>query len=270
MDITRYYGNPDERPLDVIKPDGGFTAIFRTIACVGDSLASGEFESTNAEGGKGYHDLFEYSWGQFIARAVGAKVYNFSRGGMTAKEYLEGWGEANDVWNPEKASQAYIIALGCNDLFGLRQEVGSVDDIDLENPENNKPTFAGLYGKIIQKYKAIQPKARFFLVTMPRTSSTNPEDNTDEALRFAHVKLMRDLAKLFDFTYVIDLWEYGPVYDAKFNYNFFLGGHMTPTGYQLTADMFMSYIDYFIRNNPEDFAQVGFIGTEWHNNFRKW
>ena len=25
-----------------------------------------------------------------------------------------------------------------------------------------------------------------------------------------------------------------------------------------------------IRNNPEDFVQVGFIGTPWHNAERKW
>ena len=85
MDITKYYASPDEQPLDVLKPDGGFTGIFRTIACVGDSLASGEFESTQPDGSKGYHDLYEYSWGQYMARAAGCTAYNFSRGGMTAK-----------------------------------------------------------------------------------------------------------------------------------------------------------------------------------------
>ncbi len=43
MDISAYIKNEKERPLDVIKPDGGFFGIFRTVACVGDSLASGEF-----------------------------------------------------------------------------------------------------------------------------------------------------------------------------------------------------------------------------------
>ena len=43
--------------------------------------------------------------------------------------------------------------------------------------------------------------------------------------------------------------------------NFFLG-HMTPTGYVLTARMIESYIDYIIRKNPDDFKQVGFIGTD--------
>ena len=61
---------------------------------------------------------------------------------------------------------------------------------------------------------------------------------------------------------MIDFRKYAPPFDEKFYENFFLG-HMTPTGYVLTAKMVMSYIDYIIRNNPEDFAQVGFIGTPY-------
>ncbi|MBR4204738.1 MAG: SGNH/GDSL hydrolase family protein [Clostridia bacterium] len=269
MDITKYYASPDEQPLDVLKPDGGFTGIFRTIACVGDSLASGEFESTQPDGSKGYHDLYEYSWGQYMARAAGCTAYNFSRGGMTAKWYLESWGEENDVWNPDKAAQAYVIALGCNDLFGLKQELGTADDIDLENPENNAPTFAGMYGKIIQKYLAIQSKARFFLVTMPRESAV-PSVNPGDVVRAAHAKLLWDIAAKFPFAYVIDLHRYAPVYDAKFKEYFWLGGHLNAAGYLLTAQMMMTYIDYYVRKYPDDFAQVGFIGTPWHNAGRKW
>ena len=32
----------------------------------------------------------------------------------------------------------------------------------------------------------------------------------------------------------------------------------------------MTYIDYIIRNHPEDFTQVGFIGTGFHNVSAKW
>ena len=39
MDMRRYYANPGEMPLDNIKPDGGFTSIFRTIACIGDNIS---------------------------------------------------------------------------------------------------------------------------------------------------------------------------------------------------------------------------------------
>ena len=37
---------------------------------------------------------------------------------------------------------------------------------------------------------------------------------------------------------------------------------MTSVGYALTARMIESYIDYIIRERPEDFVQVGFIETD--------
>ena len=73
--------NFEENPLQTIAPNGGFCGIFKTIACIGDSLASGEFESKKEDGKISYHDWYEYSWGQCIARHTGSKVYNFSRGG---------------------------------------------------------------------------------------------------------------------------------------------------------------------------------------------
>ena len=122
MNITPYYALPGEKPLDLIKPDGGFTGIFRTIACVGDSLSSGEFESRDADGKPGYHDFFEYSWGQFIARKNGLQAQSFSRGGMTAEEYMTSYADANRFWQPERACQAYVIALGVNDIMNRGQE----------------------------------------------------------------------------------------------------------------------------------------------------
>ena len=73
---------------------------------------------------------------------------------------------------------------------------------------------------------------------------------------------MRKLADKSKNVYTLDFRKYGPVHDKKFDDNFRLG-HMTPTGYLLTAKMVISYIDYIIRNNPYDFAQVGFIGTPY-------
>ena len=264
MDITKYYSNPDEKPLDIIKPDGGFFGIFRTVGCIGDSLSSGEMESLDENGNRGYHDYFEYSWGQYMARAAGNKVYNFSRGGMTASEYYNSFAEANGFWNTEIACQAYIIALGVNDILNLNKPIGSADDIDLENPENNAETFAGDMGKVISRYKKISPKARFFLMTMLH-SCWGDNEKVDKA-----AALLYDIAKLYEFTYVLDFAKYAPPHDEKFRENFYLSGHLNAAGYQLTAWQVMSYIDYIIRNNPEDFKQVAFIGKDVHNCSAKW
>ena len=86
----RYTAPADEKPLENLVSDGGYTSIFRTVACVGDSLSSGEFETFDPEKNqRHYYDMFDYSWGQFIARMAGLTAYNFSRGGMTAKHYCE-------------------------------------------------------------------------------------------------------------------------------------------------------------------------------------
>jgi lysophospholipase L1-like esterase len=256
MNIYEYMSLGEyEKPLDRIVTDGGFCAIFRTIACIGDSLSSGEFESKKADGTKGYHDYYEYSWGQFIGRSCGSKVYNFSRGGMTSKWYVDSFAKENGFWDEDKLCQAYIIALGVNDLLGLKMEVGSTADINKEDYTKNAETFAGYYASIIQRIKSMQPRAKFFLVSMPR--SGNEEDEKAKAQR----DLLESLTEYFDRTYLIDLYTYAPVYDQDFRAKYFLG-HMTPTGYVLTARMIESYIDYIIRKNPKDFNQVGFIGTD--------
>lgn len=257
MNIYEYMSvGEDEKPLDRIVTDGGFCSIFRTIGCIGDSLSSGEFESTKSDGTRLYHDFYDYSWGQFIGRSSSCQVFNFSRGGMTAGYYMDDWlvnGSSADI-DKKNPCQAYIIALGVNDLaFG--DEVGSVADIDKENPENNTKNFAGYYGKIIQRLKTIQPRAKIFLVSIPRRTKEGEE------FKRKHRDFLRDLTKLFKNTYLIDLFEYAPVEDEEFMRKYWLG-HMNPMGYLLAARIIESYIDYIIRKNPEDFAQVGFIGTD--------
>ena len=253
MEISRYIKNRNEKPLDNIAMNGGMCRIFRRIACVGDSLSSGEFQIKKEDGTFDYYDNFEYSWGQHIARMTGSTVLNFSRGGMTAKEYLESFADMNGFWKPENACQAYIIALGANDLTWCEQEVGVVEDIDINDYHNNKETFAGYYGAVVQKYKKIQPRAKFFFVTLPNHAQylKNKE----------HRDILEKLTGIFENSYLIDLYTYAPKYDDVLTENFFMHGHMNPNGYVFTADMIASYIDYIVRNYPSDFEEVGFIGT---------
>ena len=259
MNIKDYYASSDEKPLERMPADGGFTGIFRTICCIGDSMSSGEFESIDDNSNKEYHDMFEYSWVQYLGRLVGAKVLNFSRGGMTAIEYCKTFADANNFWDTDKLCQCYIIALGINDLVGLKMPVGSIEDINYEDyTKNNEETFAGWYAQIIQRMQALQPKARFFLVTMIREDSEEHNKIVQ-----AHAQLLHDIAERFDNTYVIDFAQYGPVIDAEFRRNFYLGGHLIPAGYLLVSRMVASYIDYIIRNNPEGFYEVPFIGTPY-------
>jgi len=137
----------------------------------------------------------------------------------------------------------------------------------VEHPENSKPTVMGYYGRIIATYKKMQPKARFFLMTMPKSASLDEQRNT---LRNCFRDEVYKLAEMFSFTYVLDLTAYAPVYDEEFKKHFYLGGHLNAAGYLFTAKMVMSYMDYIIRHNMDDFCQIGFVGTPYHNVDHRW
>lgn len=251
------YIDENEKPLDRLVTDGGLFGIFRTVACIGDSLASGDFEAVD-RGCRYYIDMFDYSWGQYIARTAGCTVYNFSRGGMTANEYCGGFASSMGYWNTEKAAQAYIIALGANDFFEKDQlPAGDISDVR-DDYRQNKNTFVGKYAEIIQRYKEISPDAMFFLMTMPKEDT----EETAERLRLHH-DLIHRLAARFSNCYVLDLYEYMPVQDADFKRKFYLEGHLNPMGYMLIARVVTSYVDYIIRRDPDSFRRAAFINTEY-------
>ena len=76
MKIEDFFPKEGEKPLEMLKEGGGMCSILRTVACIGDSLSSGEHESFEM-GEKGFHDYFDYSWGQFMARDAGITVQRF-------------------------------------------------------------------------------------------------------------------------------------------------------------------------------------------------
>ncbi len=260
-DYMNSFEDNGELPLDNIIDGGGLCGILRTIGCVGDSLSSGEYETIDPEGKRHYYDFYDYSWGQFIARATGTTVYNFSRGGMSAKQYMETFAEEKDFWNPELKCKAYIIALGVNDLLNNKQEVGSIADICKEDYRKNANTFAGYYAAIVQRLKKIAPEAKFFFMTMPE------ENNRKELqiLKNAHARLMYDFAEFFDNSYVLDFKKYAPVYNEAFKEKFYLNNHLNAAGYALTAKFVISYIDYIIRHNLNDFSEIALVNTPYKN-----
>lgn len=250
------YGK-DEKPLDRLVDAYSYTSVFRTVAFIGDSLSSGEFETCDPEGKRRYHDLYDYSWGQYIARKNGLLAYNFSKGGMTAKKYIEEFAESRGFWDKDKAAQAYVIALGVNDLYNQKQPLGALSDIHPEDYTKNEKTFLGYYGAIVSRYKEISPDAKFFFVTFPNEPNPAREEITRQM-----IDALYGMTEIFENSYVIDLHQYGPVYDGEFHKNFFMLGHMNPMGYIVTARLIDSYIDYIVRHNPADFDTVGFIGTD--------
>lgn len=260
MNDALIYSREDEMPLESFVSDGGYVGIFRTIACVGDSLASGEFEVPDQNGNPIYLDRYEYSWGQNLARMAGVTVHNFSRGGMTAREYMSTFANKFGFWRPALAADAYIIALGINDLLHRDIAPGTIDDVCFEDYRRNADTFYGQYAAIIQRYREIAPDSKIFLSTMLRNDG---ESEKRVALKLRHREILLELAEKFPCVYVMDIYTHGPLIDARFKQSYNLNGHLSAAGYIFLAKMFTSYIDYVIRHNIEDFKYVGLAGYDY-------
>ncbi|MBR6513423.1 MAG: SGNH/GDSL hydrolase family protein [Clostridia bacterium] len=256
MNWESYLYPENEKPLDRLVEGYSNTSIFRKVAFVGDSMSSGEFETCDENGQHGWYDMYEYSWGQHIARQNGLTGYNFSAGGMTAKAFIEREGNKHGWWDKEKAAQAYIIAMGANDLVSAKMEIGSVEDIDPSDCTKNKPTFLGYYAAMVARYKELSPDAKFFFVTLPKIHL-----DWHNEIAEAHAAALYSLAEYYNNCYMVDLYKYAPVFDERFYSHFHMHGHMNPMGYLLVGKMIDSYIDYIIRHNPKDFEKIGFINT---------
>ncbi len=258
MDISFFETKNNEKPLENIKENCGFAGIFKEIGVVGDSLSSGEFESTDENGNISYHDFYEYSWPAILERITGSKYSNYSRGGMSFKEFYESRADKNNFWQKK---QAYIVSLGNNDLFVFNQRVGSAEDINVEDPLKNKDTYFGYMGKVLSKLKSLEKDARIFLVSLQIDHTSKEKDD----LAYYVCEEMKKVVKLFSFTYLIDMTHYGPIYDEKARQKYAMGFHPNAMGYYIYALAIGNYIDYIIRTNIRDFFEVPFIGKNLKN-----
>lgn len=247
----------ESNPLVNLLENGGYINIFNKIACIGDSLTEGVFEYT--ENGEvkyaGKPQGFEpYSYPSQLARMTGATVGNYGVGGATAKSWLETTA-CTDCFKEENKAQAYIIALGTNDT----DYSGNVEtDIDLSNYNNNVDNFVGNYAKIIQKCLELQPKAKVFVVTIPKTRT-----DCHNAWTIGNSQIKAIAKKLG--VYVLDVYTYSESYDNPDAYknHFYLGGHRNAIGYRRTAMEYATYISWIIYNNPNDFKNAQFIGMDY-------
>lgn len=248
----------EENPLVNLLENGGYINIFNKIACIGDSLTEGVFEYTeNGEvkyAGKP-QGFGPYSYPSQLARMTGATVGNYGVGGATAKSWLETTA-CTDCFKEENKAQAYIIALGTNDT----NYDGDVNtDIDVSNYNNNADTFVGNYAKIIQKCLELQPKAKIFVVTIPKTRT-----DYHNAWTTGNSKIKAVAEKLG--VYVLDIYTYSESFDNPDEYkkHFYSGGHRNAVGYKRTAMEYATYISWIIYNNPDDFRNVQYIGTDYN------
>ena len=250
-------------PLSKLNEPKKFSHCFNKYVCIGDSLTTGAFNTTN-----NVVDRRNYSYPKYLNKILNCESLNYGISGSTAKAYydnienngISGIVNAHEWLNANNKGDAYIILLGTNDINQLGSFTGDVEtDIDIYNYENNADTSVGQYAKIIQRVKNEISGVKVFCVTIPN------DRNTTETRTAANEKI-KAIASLLE-CYVIDLQTYAettPQELAYFEDKYKNSSHPNALGYYLRALQITTYIDYIIENNIDDFQNIAFIGTNYN------
>ncbi len=250
------------KPFHPVIDTARFAGIIHQWAFIGDSLNSGCVVAYNNSGRVGI-DNYEWSWGQVICRLCGTQGTNFSKGGLMASTWWDTYinkegtgyhtGGSNEKFTDRKFN-AYTICLGTNEC-NKSYNIGSMDDVDLSNYNNNKESFYGYYCKIIQYIKEINPSAKVFLITIPDIYHSLAES-------YGVNTAIRAIANKFDNCFLVDLYKYIPANRTlEDKYKFW--GHLTAAGYQWMGYVMANLFSYIIENNLASFKNVPFIGTQY-------
>lgn len=212
-----------------IKPS---ISLFQNIGIIGDSYASGELYVDST-----YTDHYDISWGQILARKNGIKAINFSKGGLTTRDWL-----ADDhglsLINSSDPQDLYIIALGINDYQKLGDSyLGAENDVN-----TGANTFYGNYGKIISAIRAKAPQAKIVLSTMSYDTQGTAH-NYNEAIK--------TLAQHFGLPVIEQ--NNDPLFTSDLYLNHMVGGHPTAPVYAAMANAFQRLIEKSMIDNLDYF-----------------
>lgn len=224
---TPWESEPTE--TEKIKPS---ISLFQNVGIIGDSYASGELYVD----GK-YIDHYDISWGQILARKNGIKAINFSKGGLTTRDWL-----ADDhglsLLNSNDPQDLYLIALGINDYSKLGDAyLGAENDINTQ-----ADTFYGNYGKIITAIRAKAPQAKIVLSIMSYDSQGTAH-NYNEAIK--------TIAKHFGLPFIEQNSD--PLFTSDLYLNHMVGGHPTAPVYAAMANAFQRLIEESMIDNLDYF-----------------
>lgn len=221
-----------------------YMKMFHKIGVVGDSLSSGELAYTDSDGNH-FIDRYDYSWLSNICRDIKSECHHFSRGGLTAKEWLKNTannGYYEKVAEEENICSAYYIALGTNDLI-YSETIYPIGEITDEAGTN---TFVGYYKSIINRLHEVNPNAAIFSVSLYTNNASSNE----------YSDMIEAISELYNYVFYIPFNRNGKYYTSSSS-PIANNGHFTTTGYINVADVIESYTNDVIRENKAYFNFYG-------------
>ena len=258
--IDFFISQLDSNPLEYVNLSPRFISCFNKITCIGDSLTEGVFNTS----GEISPIIPAYSYPTFLHKHTGVDVKNLGIASATAsKADTFSWidkAESRNMLVSDNFGDAYIIALGTNDISSFGSFTGNVDtDINLTDRTQNALTSVGGYANIIQYINENNPKAVIFCVTISN-------ERNDTSTRTDANNKIKAIASKFNNCFVIDLQTYAEPTNREANYfanNYKNNSHNNALGYELRSRQFISYIDWIIEHNPSLFRNIQFYGTEY-------
>ncbi|MBQ7257840.1 MAG: SGNH/GDSL hydrolase family protein [Abditibacteriota bacterium] len=234
--------------------------LFPSVAMIGDSLASGEIvhDDDRALGvlfgglhpdrgvvneGPACVDCYENSWCSLICRRIGAKVTHFTKGGCTAKYWLETY---NYHFAIDKNKYPLVfIALGSND-FGCFK-LGEKDHGLKEN------TFAGYYNEIIKSVRHYNPEGVILCLSLYRKGDDTIKNQYGDTL-MDWSNMIKDITGNYKKCYYLDFVnesenEFGK---TKFERR----GHYSAPGYLAVADDIERIANKVLEENIKDLEDI--------------
>ena len=232
--------------------------LFPKIACIGSSLASGEIVSDPQKapgilfGSMGKEkminelpacvDRHESSWCSLICRRIGAKAKHWSRGGITARYWLEHYNYLMQT-DPE-VYPCYFIYLGGNDFYAGYQ-IGTPKD-DLKSN-----TFSGYYNEVINCIKAKNPHAVILCLSMFTNSDyKNKNNNTQKDFSNA----VKAITEVQDLCYYIDFA--GTSENVLEKSKYINGGHYSSPGYLVVSYEIEALANKVLLENIHDLDDI--------------
>lgn len=216
-----------ERPTDF---SGDDICLFNKILCIGDSLTEGFFNENNGS----RLVISSRSYPAQLQKITGIEVANLGESGMTSAEWYTTHG--NDDLS---GYDACIIQLGVND------QLQNVSEADMNAALTN----------IITKIKTDNAGIKIFVATIiPANGYMTTGMRSRSVMIRDFVDALND-----DDVYLVDMWAYGHT-DDLLAYD---AGHLSAYGYLRLALDYKAYISWIIRNSPNDFRYVQFIGTAY-------
>ena len=222
---------------------------FVRIGVIGDSLASGASNYTNASGTGIGTDRPNYSWGKYMEREHGVEVELFTQGGTSTQTWLtRPIGLA--AMQAADACDCYIIGLGVNDKASLGMDyLGTSGDVTVGNENSNADSFYGNYSKIIASLIEKSPRCKIFCLTMP-------SEQGEAAIAFNVA--IRDLVGMYDNAHLIDIENDEFFSSAHFRDTWYVA-HSTAVGYKSIAGHLWKLMNEYIMQNVSSFTDVQWI-----------